>query len=203
MKPSFSPSRIFLSQTATLTLHLWYEGMSGVDLDLPLGLWASDVQVDDMALTDATEDLNATAAPAICGGLFRQLVGADAAGAGNPDPCRCGDLLLAAFGKNPRPALAVLAAGGLLGCAFALVTPPLVAPDEYTHLSVAYQFAGQLLGQPTIAGDGSVLVRACDAPYFLNQTGDIGIFAYKTMGEAFFPAGRRNPRPRPPASLPT
>ena len=172
-----------------LTLHLWYEGMSGVDLDLPLGLWASDVQVDDMALTDATENLNATAA-------LQYVV--DYSGNWSARMLLVpGILILVAvaisfwllLGKNPRPALAVLAAGGLLGCAFALVTPPLVAPDEYTHLSVAYQFAGQLLGQPTIAGDGSVLVRACDAPYFLNQTGDIGIFAYKTMGEAFFQPG--------------
>ena len=32
-------------------------------------------------------------------------------------------------------------------------------------------------------------MRACDAPYFLNQTGDIGIFAYKTMGEHLLEAG--------------
>ena len=176
-------------ENAALTLHIWYEGMTGADEALPLGLWASDKQVEDLALADSEGSLNATAA-------LQYVV--NYSGHWSGTMILVPALLIFAavavgfwliFGRNPRPALAVLAAGLLLGGAFAFVTPSLVAPDEYTHLAVAYRYAGALLDQPVIASDGSVIVRACDAPYFLNQTGDIGIFAYKTMGEALLQPG--------------
>ncbi|WP_294498070.1 DUF2142 domain-containing protein [uncultured Gemmiger sp.] len=174
---------------AAVTLHIWYADMDGADADLPLGLWASNIQVGNMALAAAGGPLDATAA-------LQYVVDYSENWSGRMLLVP-GMLILAAvvvsfwllFGRTARPALAVLAGGALLGAAFVCVTPPLVAPDEYTHLSVAYQLAGSLLGQPTLAGDGSVLVRACDAPYFLNQTGDIGVFAYKTMGEHFWQGG--------------
>ena len=176
-------------EDTTLTLHVWYDGMTGVDEALPLGLWASDRQVEELALTDGEGSLNATAA-------LQYVVNYSGHWSGTMIlvPALLIFAAVAAgfwliFGKQPRPALAVLVAGLLLGGAFAFVTPSLVAPDEYTHLAVAYRYAGALLDQPVITSDGSVIVRACDAPYFLNQTGDIGIFAYKTMSEALLQPG--------------
>ena len=69
----------------------------------------------------------------------------------------------------------------LLGVAFAFLTPPLVGPDEYTHLAKCYRQSSTLLGQPVADDDDMLLVRSCDAPYFKNHTGDIGIYAYKEM----------------------
>ena len=173
----------------TLLVHLWTSGYSGMDVDVPIGLWASDAQVGQMALADADGPLDATLA-------LQYVVNYSGNWSGRM-LLLPGALIVAAvaagfwltLGRRARPALAVLVAGGLLGAAFAFVTPALVAPDEYTHLSVAYQYAGSLLNQPVTAADGSVIVRACDAPYFLNQTGSVGIFAYKGMGEHFFEAG--------------
>ena len=47
---------------AAVTLHIWYTGMDGADADLPLGLWASNIQVGNMALAAAGGPLDATAA---------------------------------------------------------------------------------------------------------------------------------------------
>lgn len=177
------------AQDETLELRLHVGGFSGMDVNMPLGLWASDGQVGAMELSEQSGPLNATLA-------IQYVVNYSGSWSGKMLVVP-GILILAAvaavfwllFGRTARPVLAVAAAGLLLGGAFVLVTPALVAPDEYTHLAVAYQYAGSLLGQPVTAADGSVIVRACDAPYFLNQTGDIGIFAYKTMGEHLLEAG--------------
>ena len=77
----------------------------------------------------------------------------------------------------------VLVCGAVLGVAFAFLTPPLVGPDEYTHLAKCYRQSSTLLGQPVADDDDMLLVRSCDAPYFKNHTGDIGIYAYKEMLE--------------------
>ena len=167
----------------TLTLHLWADGFNETEQSRPLGIWASEAQVGAMTLSDGEESLDATAA-------IQYVV--DYSGNWSGKILLVPAVLIFAavavgfwllFGRKARPALAVLVCGGLLGAAFAVVTPPLVAPDEYTHLAVAYQYAGSLLGQPVTSEDGTLLVRACDEPYFGSQTGDIGIFAYKTMGE--------------------
>lgn len=167
----------------TLSLRIWADGFSEEEQARPLGIWASDAQVEGMALADKTGALNATAA-------LQYVV--DYSGNWSGKILMVPALLIFAaaaagfwllFGRKARPALAVLICGGLLGAAFAVVTPSLVAPDEYTHLAVAYQYAGRILGQPVTAEDGTLLVRACDAPYFGDDTGEIGIFAYKTMGE--------------------
>ena len=73
--------------------------------------------------------------------------------------------------------------------AFAFLTPPLVGPDEYTHLAKCYRQSSTLLGQPMADDDDMLLVRSCDAPYFKNHTGDIGIYAYKEMLEHLGDAG--------------
>ena len=66
---------------------------------------------------------------------------------------------------------------------------------------MAYQYAGRLLGQPVLSEDGTLLVRACDAPYFGDRTGDIGIFAYKTMGEGLAQPGGGVPDTRTEISV--
>lgn len=60
----------------------------------------------------------------------------------------------------------VLVCGAVLGVAFAFLTPPLVGPDEYTHLAKCYRQSSTLLGQPVADDDDMLLVRSCDAPYF-------------------------------------
>ena len=77
----------------------------------------------------------------------------------------------------------VLVCGAVLGLAFAFLTPPLVGPDEYTHLAKCYRQSSVLLNQPVADENDMLLVRSCDAPYFQNHTGDIGIYAYKEMLE--------------------
>lgn len=69
-----------------------------------------------------------------------------------------------------------------LGLAAALVVPPLAGPDEYVHASTAYANASRLLGQEPYR-DGQLALRACDAPYMTDKTGEVGIFAYKRMAE--------------------
>ncbi len=83
----------------------------------------------------------------------------------------------------------VLVCGAVLGVAFAFLTPPLVGPDEYTHLAKCYRQSSTLLGRPVADDDDMLLVRSCDAPYFKNHTGDIGIYAYKEMLEHLGDAG--------------
>ena len=85
--------------------------------------------------------------------------------------------------------LFVPAVGLALGVTVTYVTPALVAPDEYTHLAKCYRQSSTLLGQPVADDDDMLLVRSCDAPYFKNHTGDIGIYAYKEMLEHLGDAG--------------
>ena len=70
----------------------------------------------------------------------------------------------------------------VLGLAFSLVTPPMVAPDEYAHLAGSYALASSMLGQQPYE-DGRLLMRADDAPYMKAETGDVGVLAYKQMAE--------------------
>lgn len=71
----------------------------------------------------------------------------------------------------------------VLGMAFSLVTPPMVAPDEYAHLAGSYALASRMLGQTAYNEEGQLLMRACDAPYMKDETGDAGVLAYKRMAE--------------------
>ena len=180
------------AQAATLQLHLWYEDLPPQDTGHPLGLWASEGVAEpaaetgltgSMPLTDgAGNPLNGTAAVQYVtdysghwSRTLSALVGVLLFGA-----VLLGFVLL--FVRR-RVVAAVLLGGLLLGGAFALVTPPLVAPDEYTHLANSYRAASNLLGQPATqqTEDGLwLMVQDCDAPYFGDATGDIGIFAYKT-----------------------
>lgn len=176
----------------TLYLHLWYESTVDGDADCPIGLWASEGVVSPMEesgltgampMTDYTtgRDLNASAAVQYVvdysgnwSGRLSAVLGVLLFGA-----VVLGFVLLA--WKKTFWAV-VLVCGALLGGAFSIVTPPLVGPDEYTHLANTYQAASELLGQPLTNGEEDgwrLLVRSCDAPYFTAHSGDIGIFAYK------------------------
>lgn len=176
----------------TLYLHLWYDGTVEGDAGCPIGLWASEGVTEPMEETGLTgtmpltvytdgTDLDATAAVQYVvdySGSWSQRLS-----------LVLGLLLFAAvvlgfvlLGRRAAFWAVVLVCGALLGGAFSVVTPPLVGPDEYTHLSNSYQAASELLGQPLTNGEEDgwrLLVRSCDAPYFTAQSGDIGIFAYK------------------------
>ena len=77
----------------------------------------------------------------------------------------------------------------LLGLAFSLGTPPLVAPDEYAHLAGSYELASKLTGQPTFDENGHLLMRACDAAFMTDKTGEAGILAYRRAARNLFAAG--------------
>ena len=71
----------------------------------------------------------------------------------------------------------------VLGLAFSLITPPMVAPDEYAHLAGSYALASSMLGQQPYDEEGQLLMRASDAVYMKAETGDAGVLAYKRMAE--------------------
>ena len=176
----------------TLQLALSADGFSSEEAALPLGLWVSEgVQqpAETSGLTGAMPLTDAAGSP--CGGTAAIQYVVDYSGhwsrvlsavlgALGFAAVLLGFVLLARKGKIW---VVVLGCGALLGVAFAVLTPPLVGPDEYTHLAASYEMASELLGQPTTNGEADgwrLLVRPCDAPYFSAQSGDIGIFAYKT-----------------------
>ncbi len=80
-------------------------------------------------------------------------------------------------------------AAAVLGLCFALVTPPLAAPDEYSHAAASYAMASRALGQPEFDPEGRLLMRACDAPYMTRGTGEVGMFAYKRLAQHLAEAG--------------
>lgn len=69
----------------------------------------------------------------------------------------------------------------LLGLAFALITPVQVGPDEYAHLAGSYGMVNRWGGQTDFREDGTLAVRACDAPHLMNRSGEIGPIAYKRL----------------------
>lgn len=180
------------AQDETLTLRLTADGFTGEDTAFALGLWASEGVESPIAASGLAGAMplvaaggaacNATAAiqyvtdysghwSVLLSALLGALVFAAVVG---------GFVLL---GRRGVLWAAVLLCGGLLGLAFSVLTPPLVGPDEYTHLAISYERASELLGQPVTNGEPenwALLVRPCDAPYFTAQSGEIGIFAYKT-----------------------
>ena len=93
------------------------------------------------------------------------------------------------FCKKAKPHMSFAWFAVMLGLTYTIITPPMAAPDEYTHVAGAYSLANQMMGQPTAYMDyGShgqeqyyLPMRACDAPYMLKKSGDIGVFAYKQI----------------------
>lgn len=169
-------------QSETLTVHLY----NAVPWDGPLGLWASEGEVEGMPLYSGTgteQPLDATLAVQLVADFSGQWPTQLARQLALPLTAAAFAAVLLAVLHAPL-ALLVAAAGLALGISFTQVTPALVAPDEYTHLAAAYELAGTWSGQQTANEEGYLLVRACDAPYFGTKTGEIGIFAYKAQAQA-------------------
>ena len=180
------------AQNETLTLRLTAEGFTGEDAAYALGLWASEAVVSPVEASGLTGAMPLFAADGTaCGATAAIQYVTDYSGHWSVLlSAVLGVLTFAAvvggfalLGRRGALWAVVLLCGGLLGLAFAVLTPPLVGPDEYTHLAVSYERASELLGQPVTNGEAenwALLVRPCDAPYFTAQSGEIGIFAYKT-----------------------
>ena len=159
----------------TLTIRLYNESA----WDGPLGVWASEGEVDGMALslTDGGP-LNATMAMQRVSDFTGSWPAALAARLQKPLAAAVFISVLLAMLHAPLY-LFVPAVGLALGVTFTYVTPALVAPDEYTHLAAAYELASTWSGQTAADEDGNLLLRECDAAHFGTKTGDIGVLAYK------------------------
>ena len=159
----------------TLTIRLYNESA----WDGPLGVWASEGEVDGMALslTDG-EPLNATMAMQRVSDFTGSWPAALAARLQKPLAAAVFIAVLLTMLHAPLY-LFVPAVGLALGVTFTYVTPALVAPDEYTHLAAAYELASTWSGQTAADENGNLLLRECDAAHFGTKTGDIGVLAYK------------------------
>ncbi len=105
-------------------------------------------------------------------GGYLWLLGAVVLGLGG-----LGYLLCAKDGRARRPGIGIpgleyvyLRAGLFFGILYLLVLPPLSAPDEVSHYITAYQLSSRMLGKPSNAATGHVLVRAQDM--WLQDVGD-------------------------------
>lgn len=169
----------------TAALRLWYTAEDEEDRTQTLSVWASEDERYSLTAVDVSgkkETLPGAAA-------FQYVIDYSGSWSGKLSAI-WGILTVAAvvlgfvlLSHGAKLWQTVLVCGALLGTAFSVLTPPLVAPDEYTHLARAYQQSSALLGEPLADENWNLLVRECDAPYFGNRTGDIGIFAYKQMLE--------------------
>lgn len=169
------------AQDETMTLHIYNE----VEWEGPLGLWASEGQVGAMPLY-----LERGGSP-VAATLAAQYILDDSGTWPTELLWRIrAPLCMAAFaavllfvGLQAPLAVGAAVVALLLGSVFTSVTPPLVGPDEYTHLAASYEqasrWAGQTPAQTAADGSEKLLVRASDAPYFRTDSGEIGIFAYK------------------------
>ncbi|MGN0984535.1 MAG: hypothetical protein ACI4OI_06805, partial [Gemmiger sp.] len=137
----------------SLWLHIAQEPSDAPeDAQQPVGFWCSTSIVNGWPLVSGSpaslgEDCGGTLAmqyiinyTGLWSGVFALVIGVPAAVA-----VILGFLLLFVY----RARLAAITAAGilLLGGAFSVLTPPLVAPDEYTHLAVSYMYASELMGQ--------------------------------------------------------
>ena len=176
----------------TLQLVLSADGFSDEEAALPLGLWVSEgvrQPVEESGVTGLMTLRDASGTPCNATAAIQYVV--DYSGRWSRVlSLVLGVLVFAAvllgfvlLARRGAYWAVVLACGAVLGVAFAFLTPPLVGPDEYTHLAASYEMASTLLDEPVTNGEADgwrLLVRPCDAPYFSAQSGDIGIFAYKT-----------------------
>lgn len=170
------------AEDETLTVHIY----NAVPWDGPLGLWASEGEVDGMPLYGGSgqqDPLDATLAVQLVADYSGRWPALLAEQLALPLAAAAFAAVLLTMLHAPL-ALLVAVVGLALGVGFTRVTPALVAPDEYTHLAAAYELAGVWSGQQTADENGNLLVRECDAPYFSTKTGEIGIFAYKAQARA-------------------
>lgn len=171
-------------------LHLKLTCTTNADGFYPLGLWTSRGVADDQPLTDGDgRAYNGTLAVQYITN-YSGTVSADFAAVLGVLIAAAGALaFLLLFHFRAKLAAVFAAAALLLGVGFAVLTPPMVAPDEYTHLAVSYLYASIALDEPACNEDQLLLVRECDAPHFKTATGDIGIFAYKQYADHLFDTG--------------
>ena len=174
-----------------MTLRLWYTPGDDWDVYHMLGLWTDADTSQQMTRRNANGTTDS-----IVGHPALQYVVNDSGSWSHVISRLLGVLTFAAvvagfilLTHRAKLWQVVLVCGAVLGVAFAFLTPPLVGPDEYTHLAKCYRQSSTLLGQPVADDDDMLLVRSCDAPYFKNHTGDIGIYAYKEMLEHLGDAG--------------
>lgn len=162
------------TQDELLSVHIY----NIVDWDGPLGLWASEGTVQNMQLYAGGKSQHATLAMQIMtdnsGDWPTRLAEALA-----PLLALAAFVMVLLFVLRAPAAVYTAAVGIVLGLAFVQVTPPLVAPDEYTHLAASYELASRMAWETPADENGNLLVRECDAPYFGTRTGEIGILAYK------------------------
>lgn len=93
------------------------------------------------------------------------------------------------FWKKASAPACVAYAVAALGLGWALITPPMAGPDEYTHLAGAYSMANRMMGQPgaQMHYDDwgrevyTLPMRECDAGYMRDRSGEIGVFGYKQI----------------------
>ena len=174
-----------------MTLRLWYTPGDDWDVYHLLGLWTDADASQQMTRRNANGTTDS-----IVGHPALQYVVNDSGSWSHAISRLLGVLTFAAvvagfilLTHRAKLWQVVLVCGAVLGVAFVFLTPPLVGPDEYTHLAKCYRQSSTLLGQPVADDDDMLLVRSCDAPYFKNHTGDIGIYAYKEMLEHLGDAG--------------
>lgn len=162
------------AQAETLCLHIY----NVVEWEGPLGLWASTGTVGALSLTADGVDADATLALQ----YMTDDTGSwpfDLANGLAPLLAFAAFAAVLLFGLRAPLPLTVAVVGLACGLLFVRVTPALVAPDEYTHLAVAYELASRLGGETPADENGCLLVRESDAPHFGTRSGEIGILAYK------------------------
>ena len=150
------------AQNETLTLRLTAEGFTGEDTAYALGLWVSEAVVSPVEASGLTGAMPLFAADGTaCGATAAIQYVTDYSGHWSVLLSAVLGVLtfasvvggFALLGRRGALWAVVLLCGGLLGLAFAVLTPPLVGPDEYTHLAVSYERASKLLGQPVTNGE--------------------------------------------------
>lgn len=176
------------------TLHIYTAPETAQDI---IGLWCSEEPLAGFALSDSSdgEALGTAALQYVVdytGNWASRLYWVPAA-----------LLALAVLGtfwlalRGAGPARLLYFAGAVLGLCFALVTPPLAAPDEYSHAAASYAMASRALGQPAFDAEGRLYMRECDAPYMTRGTGEVGMFAYKRLAEHLGETGCAGEAPVP------
>lgn len=180
---------IFPQEKAVWKLHIYMQPAGPED---EVGLWVGDGQ-KDMVLTGSADSGEEPISAALqymvdytgnVVGRFYWIPALLLAAA-----VLLGGLLIA---RHARAQTIFVAAGALLGLAFSLITPPLAAPDEYAHAAASYSMANRLTGQPAYDEEGKLFMRACDAPYMTDVTGEVGPFVYKAVAQHLLEGGHSN-----------
>ena len=182
----FAEGPVELAAGEPYRLRVWYEPATPEDL---VGLWASETVIAGMPLAGGADGVPGTAA--------LQLISDYSGGFTSRAFWVPGALLALAvlggwwllFVKKAGAVPVFCVAGALLGLVMSLIIPPLAGPDEYAHAATAYAQASELMGQSPYDEAGRLRMRACDAPYMTDKTGERGAFAYKRMAGQLLKTG--------------